>query len=262
MAAIGSGGVLSARVEGAVAVVTLNRPHVHNALDSELTRSLTQALRRFDEEPSVRALVLTGAGASFCSGDDLRTVRDADSGAFRRSIEQLQNLTACLIGLRKPIVCALNGPAFGAGLELVLACDVRVATPAFACATPEVRLGLIATNAATVLLPHLVGPSRARRMLFTGERMDAAWCLAAGLVDEVVPPEDLMPAAMRMASDYLVAAPEALATTRKLLMAPMKAALDEALRAEGEACVVAREAGEGREGVDAWFGERLPAWRA
>lgn len=213
-------GVLDAWMEGRTAVVRLNRPHVHNALDEALTRRLAAELGRIDADAGARAIVLTGAGASFCSGDDLSLVRDADPAQFERSIQGLQDLTAALLHLRKPVICALNGPAYGAGLELVLACDLRLATPDFLCATPEVKLGLIATNAATVLLPQLVGPARARRMLLTGARMDATWCHAAGLVDEIVEAQDLMPRALGLAAEFALAGPGALAATRRLLAAP------------------------------------------
>jgi enoyl-CoA hydratase/carnithine racemase len=255
-------GVLESWADGSAAVLRLNRPKVHNALDTELMRCLSEELQRVDEDPAVRAVVLTGAGASFCSGDDLRALRDADEAEFRRSIETLQALTARLLHLTKPTVCALNGPAFGAGLELILACDARLATPGFVCATPEVRLGLIATNGATVLLPHLIGSGHARRMLLTGARMDGSWCLSVGLVDELVAPEALMSRALALATEYAMAGPDAVAATRRLLVAPIQAALDEALASEAEYCIAARRSGEGREGVRAYFSTRAPDWQA
>lgn len=247
--------------DGPVAVVQLNRPEVHNALDPALCIRLQRSLEQLDGDPEVRAIVLTGAGRSFCSGDDLNIVREADGDAFHRAIEQLQSVTRCLLDLRKPVICALNGPAFGAGLELALACDIRMATPAFACATPEVRLGLIATNAATVLLPLLIGPGRARRMLLGGARVDAAWCLEAGLVDAIDDAETLLASAVAWASEFGEGGPEAIAATRRLLHAPLSAALSAALDAETAVCVAAQRSDEGQEGVAAYFERRTPAWR-
>jgi enoyl-CoA hydratase/carnithine racemase len=247
--------------DGPVAVVQLNRPQVRNALDPALCIRLQRTLEQLDDDPEVRAIVLTGAGRTFCSGDDLNVVRAASEADFRRAIERLQALTRCLVDLETPVVCALNGPALGAGLELALACDVRIAAPGFFCATPEVRLGLIATNAATVLLPLLIGPGRARRMLLGGGRVDAAWCLSAGLIDAIDEAETLLASALAWASEFAEAGPAALAASRRLLNAPLRAALGAALDQEADACVAAQASAEGREGVAAHFERRPPAWR-
>lgn len=256
------GGVLGAWTEGSTAVLRLQRPHVHNALDRALLAALHAELQRLEADPSIRAVILTGQGASFCAGDDLQTVRDSSPEEFRRSIEELQGLTARLLRRTHPVICAFNGPAYGAGLELSLACDIRLATPNFACSTPEVKLGLIATNAATVLLPHLVGPARARRMLFSGARMDARWCVEAGLIDEIVGPQVLMDRALALAAEFAEGGPGAVAETRRLLNAPLRDALDAALIDESATCVAARESHEGREGVESYFASRAPEWRS
>lgn len=165
-----------------------------------------------------------------------------------------------MIELSKPIVAALNGPAYGAGLELVLACDMRLATPLFACATPEVRLGLVATNGASLILPLLIGPSRARHLLMSGATRDADWCAGVGLVDEIVTDEALLPRATALAVELSSGAPGATAATRALLNVPFAAALKAALDAEATACINARATAEADEGVDAFFAKRSPAW--
>lgn len=246
--------------QGPVSVVQLSRPRVHNALNEAMMQELHRQLLAADQDPSVRALVLTGAGASFCSGDDLRIVREARPEDFKRAIDGLQALTVCLFQLRKPVVCAFNGPAFGAGLELALACDARLATQTFVCSTPEVQLGLIITNGASVLLPLLIGGARARRLMLTGSRVDAQWCLQAGLVDELVPDDSLIARAVELAGAMASGAPMAIAESRRLLNAPLLAALNEALRAEARQCVLARESRDGREGVVAFFEGRAPVW--
>ena len=179
----GAGGILLTSADGPVVTLRLNRPHVHNAFDDALLVALEAELARLDRADAVRAVILTGEGRSFSSGDDLKGLRDASDEAFAHSIDALQCVTARLFDMAKPVICALNGPAYGAGLELALACDVRLAAPGFVCATPEVRLGLVATNGASLLLPLLVGQSRARRMLLSGGSRNADWCLAAGLVE-------------------------------------------------------------------------------
>jgi enoyl-CoA hydratase/carnithine racemase len=243
-----------------VALLTLNRPHVHNALDRAALAALCDAFETLRDEPEVRAIVLTGTGKSFCSGDDLKALRTDTFEQFAEVIAALQALAILMVDSPKPIVAALNGPAFGAGLEMVLACDARLATRDFACATPETRLGLAATNGASLLLPMLIGQSRARDMLLTGRRKSADWCLEAGLIDEIVPAEALLSRALALAEAMSVGAPSASAAARRMLTAPFRAALDEALRIEEQACLDGRLSSECSEGVDAHFARRAPIW--
>ena len=243
-----------------VAVLTLNRPHVHNALDRPLMAALQQALQGAGADPAVGAIVLTGTGRSFCSGDDLKALRSESPERFAEAIEALQQLTACLFALPKPVVAALNGPAYGAGLELVLACDARIAAEPFLASTPEVRLGLVPTNGASILLPLLIGQSRARAMMMGGATKDAAWCLEAGLMDEIVPVEALMSRAIAIAAEMAKGAPGAVAAVRRMLNDPLEAAFAAALQLEADSCIAARNMPECAEGIDAFFARRPPQW--
>lgn len=251
---------LELTVAGAVATLRLNRPHVHNALDDEMLAALESALAMLDRDPAVRAIVLTGTGRSFCAGDDLKNLRASTHAAFADTIHALQRVTAAIVALSKPVVAALNGPAYGAGLELVLACDLRLATPDFACATPEVRLGLVATNGASLLLPLLIGASRARRLLLSGASQPAAWCAEAGLIDEIVSADRLEGRAREVALELAGGAPGATAATRALLNGPLAALMREALEVEAAACIAARASAEADEGVEAFFAKRAPHW--
>ena len=243
-----------------VALLTLNRPHVHNALDRPLMEALKHALQSAGTDPAVGAVVLTGAGRSFCSGDDLKALRGESPERFAEAIETLQALTACLFASPKPIVAALNGAAYGAGLELVLACDARIAAEPFLAATPEVRLGLVPTNGASILLPLLIGQSRARAMMMGGETKEAGWCLEAGLIDEIVPAEALLARAIAIAADMAKGAPGAVAAVRRMLNGPLEAAFAAALRREADSCIAARRTDECAEGIDAFFARRPPQW--
>lgn len=254
------GDSLLVSVTGAVATLTLNRPHVHNALDDALLVRLEAALGEVDRDPAIRAVVLTGAGRSFSAGDDLKNLRASGVEAFAETIHALQRVAAAIVTLSKPIIAALNGAAYGAGLELVLACDMRIATPDFVCATPEVRLGLVATNGASLLLPLLIGPSRARQLLFSGERRDAAWCEKVGLIDEIVAADQLPSRAAALALELGGGAPGATAATRAMLNAPLAEMMRRALDAEASACIAARASDEAGEGVDAFFAKRPPKW--
>ncbi|HEU4969546.1 enoyl-CoA hydratase/isomerase family protein [Sphingomonas sp.] len=252
--------LLVSRASPGIAVLTLARPRVHNALNMALLDALLAEVRGAAADPDLRALVLTGTGASFCSGDDLAGLRASGSAEFERVLDALQSLTLALVDCPKPVIAALNGPAYGAGLELVLACDVRLATPFFAAATPEVRLGLVATNGATVLLPHLIGPSRARRMLLDGEPRPVEWCLRAGLVDALIAPERLVDEAVACAAVLSSGAPGAIAATRAMMNAPLRDALQQALACEKRTCLEARQSPDCEEGVRAFFERRQPRW--
>jgi 2-(1,2-epoxy-1,2-dihydrophenyl)acetyl-CoA isomerase len=241
-------------------LLQIDRPAARNALDDDLLDSLIGAVDGVRDDSQVRALVLTGAGTVFCAGDDLKAALRATRAQFAATIHRLQALSAALLDLGKPSVAAMNGPAFGGGLELALNCDVRIATADFQCATPEVQLGLTPTNAATVLLPLLIGHSNARRMMFSGARCDAGWCLQAGLLDEITTPADLLPRAVAIAEELSSSAPLALAATRRLLNAPLRDALQRALEAEAEVCVAAHGA-EALAGVRAFLAREPAPWK-
>jgi enoyl-CoA hydratase/carnithine racemase len=197
--------------EDAVALLTLNRPDKRNAVNDEMRAELTAAFAGFDADPSLRVVVLTGAGSAFCAGGDLSasTVPDPDRP---RIIEPLDKFA-------KPVIAAINGVAFGGGLELALACDLRIASHAARFALPEVRLGSLPGSGGTQRLPAVVGPSLAAQMILTGEPIDAARALAAGLVSELCAPEKLLDTAVAHARAIARNAPLAVIAAKRLLRA-------------------------------------------
>ena len=197
--------------EDAVALLTLNRPDKRNAVNDEMRAELTAAFAGFDADPSLRVVVLTGAGSAFCAGGDLSasTVPDPDRP---RIIEPLDKFA-------KPVIAAINGIAFGGGLELALACDLRIASHAARFALPEVRLGSLPGSGGTQRLPAVVGPSLAAQMILTGEPIDAARALAAGLVSELCAPEKLLDTALAHARAIARNAPLAVIAAKRLLRA-------------------------------------------
>lgn len=253
--ALGSSTVRWERIDD-ICVLTLARPEVHNALDLPTIEALTTALGHVGRVPGLRAVVITGEGPSFCSGDDLRDVSTATRAAFARVLAALQKLTQTIFDASVPVVAALNGPAYGAGLELILACDARVAVPTFACAAPEVRLGLVATNAASLLLPQIVGPANARLLLMSGRDFDLGWCVDAGLVDVVAEPTELLTVARARAAELAGGRPNAVAATRWMLNAPIADALRAALATEAGLCAECRESEEAIDAVRAFFDGR------
>jgi enoyl-CoA hydratase/carnithine racemase len=193
--------VLTETVDGGVRIVTLNRPHRLNAIVPELLEELLAALRSADLDPAVRAIVLTGAGRAFCSGDDLKDfgAQASDEPTARAYIERIQEVTRAIVFGDKPVIGAIRGWAAGGGLEWVINCDFAIAAEATRCFFPEISLGVFVTGGVTELLPRIVGLQRARELIMLGERFDAVQAYAWGLVHKVVPDVDLMVEALALA---------------------------------------------------------------
>jgi len=185
-------------VRKGVAVITLNRPEARNALSDELSPALRRMIRERGEDDTIGAVLLTGAGSAFCAGGDVKGMGDNSRQAevaFEERLQDLQQrqraLTGALVGLRKPTIAALPGPAAGAGLALALACDVRIAAESAFVSTGYARVGLSGDYGIAWLLTRLVGTAQARQLMFTAERVEASRCERLGLVNRVVPDEAL-----------------------------------------------------------------------
>src|SRR6201992_344186 len=178
-----------------VAVITLNRPEVRNALSDRLTPALRSMIKACGENPEVGALLITGAGAAFCAGGDVKGMganRDPKKLGMSHDekVAHLQErqrlLTGALVSVRKPTIAALPGAAAGAGLAIAMACDIRIAAESAFVSTGYLRVGLSGDYGIAWLLTRLVGTARARELMFTSDKVDAARCAAIGLVNRVV----------------------------------------------------------------------------
>ncbi len=203
---------LDIRTEDSVALVTLNRPDQRNAINDEMRAELIEAFARFDADPSVRVVVLTGAGTAFCAGGDLSAVMIPPDPTRSRIVEPLDQFS-------KPLIAAINGLAYGGGLELALACDIRIAAATARFALPEVRIGSMPGSGGTQRLPAAVGPTLAAQMILTGEPIDAARALAAGLVSELCEPDKLLETALTLARTIARNAPLAVVAAKRALRA-------------------------------------------
>jgi enoyl-CoA hydratase/carnithine racemase len=203
---------LDIHIEEAFALVTLNRPDKRNAVNDEMKGELVAAFARFDADATVRAVVLSGAGSAFCAGGDLSAVMVPPDPTRSRIVEPLDQFT-------KPVIAAINGLAYGGGLELALACDIRIASTAARFALPEVRIGSMPGSGGTQRLPAVVGPTLAAQMILTGEPIDAARALAAGLVSELCEPDKLMETATAQARTIARNAPLAVIAAKRALRA-------------------------------------------
>ncbi|MFI7613658.1 enoyl-CoA hydratase/isomerase family protein [Nonomuraea terrae] len=234
-------------VDGPVAVVTLNRPAKLNAITPDMAAALRACLDRVDADPGIRVAVLTGAGErSFCVGSD---IGELDAYATPWEFRNRADYGDAVRALRKPIVAAVNGYAYGGGLELALACDIRMAAETATFAAPEIKLGWIGGSGQSVLLAHAVGPGNAAKMLLTGDPIDAARAAAWGLVTDVHPREELIPAARRLAETIAARPPIAAQTAKANLRAAYSMPLDQAIRYERDlqtVCFATADAAEGR----------------
>ena len=216
-------GQIAVRLDGAVAVLELNRPP-HNHVTVELMRELADILDEIDAEPAVRATVLAAAGKSFCAGADFSAPRPT-GGSTTGSVNELYEEAVRLFAARKPIIAAVQGAAIGAGLGLALVADFRVATPEARFSANFVKLGFHPGFGISHTLPRLIGTQKASLMCLTGRRIKPQDALSWGLVDEVVPAEQLRAAALSLAHELAENAPLAVQSTRATLRAGLAASV-------------------------------------
>lgn len=208
--------VLVARDEGVV-TITLNRPEVRNALDTGLVAELQHELRELAATPDVRAVILTGAGPVFCAGADLKQRTTMTPEEVARHTDGVMECTKMVAALPVPVIAAVNGGAYAGGMELALACDIRVAASDAGFALPEITLGIFPGAGAPLRLPHLVGKGWTKLLVLTGERIDAGTALRIGLVEVVVSPDRLIPEAERLARRIADANPVAVRSVKSLI---------------------------------------------
>lgn len=252
---------LDIRREDAVAVVTMNRPQTRNALsDADAVEALVDMCETFNRDHTVRAVVLTGAGPAFSSGGNLKNLRKQFGSAAGEPVmsryayrDGIQRLPLALCNLEVPVIAAVNGPALGAGNDLVCMCDIRIASEAAVFAATFVKLGLIPGDGGAWLLPRAVGMSRAAELCFTGDTVDAAQALEWGLVSRVVPPEALMPTALELAHRIARNPGHALRMSKRLLKEGQHARLDTILEMSAGLQALAHHTAEHEAALDGFL---------
>jgi len=183
-----------------IGILTVNRPDKLNAISNELTSELSSLMDELEKDDKLRVLVITGAGdKAFVAGADIQELVDRDARMGRRVSRDRQEIFSRIENLPVPVIAAVNGYALGGGLELALACNIRVCSEKAQFGAPEVKLGIIPGDGGTQRLPRLVGLGRGMEMVLTGDFIDAQEAYRIGLVNKVVPPEELMNAAMELA---------------------------------------------------------------
>jgi enoyl-CoA hydratase len=243
-----------------IAVLTIDRPDVRNALDRETVREVTSALADLEHDDGVGALIITGGGTTvFVAGADIRQLRDRTRDDGLAAINS--SLFAAIERWGKPTIAAINGHALGGGCELALACDLRIAADHATLGQPEVGLGIIPAAGATQRLPRLVGLGRAKQLILTGEAIDAQTALEWGLVNAVVAGPELLATARRWAARILSRGPLAIRLARLALNASARVDLDSGLLIETLAQAICFDSDDKREGTTAFLEKRRPRFQ-
>jgi 2-(1,2-epoxy-1,2-dihydrophenyl)acetyl-CoA isomerase len=253
-------------VKDGVATLTLNRPERLNALGDTLRDDLQDAITGASDDPEVRVMIVTGAGKGFCSGGDVKAMSERkESGSGRPLMEKVapgRDLT--VLALRnspKPVIAAVNGAAAGAGFNLALCCDIRLASTAAKFSQAFVKRGLHPDWGGTYFLPRVVGTAKACELIFTGAIIDAEEALKLGIVSAVHTPEELMPAALGLARKIAEGPPIAIRLAKRGIYHNLECDLRQALEYETFAQNICFETEDATEGIRAFVEKRAPSFR-
>jgi enoyl-CoA hydratase/carnithine racemase len=224
-------------IDGAVSVVTLQRPERLNAISGALLVDLHAALQAAQNEPATRCIVFTGAGRAFCAGDDLKEFGEQSESpaAIAEHCERIQQITRDIMFGPKLVISAVHGYAVGGGFEWVLNCDMVVAADTLVCFFPEMALGHFVTGGITHLLPQILGHQRTMELIVLGERQSAADLKALGLVNRVVPADQMLPTALALAAEVVTRSAGATARLKRVLTSGLGPRIEEALLVESKA---------------------------
>jgi enoyl-CoA hydratase len=239
-----------------VLLITLNRPQARNAINQEVAWAVEAAIDQLDSDPALGAAIISGNGPAFCAGMDLKAfARGETPRTDRRGFAGLTKLPP-----DKPLIAAVEGPAFGGGFEVVLACDLVVASEGAKFGLPEVRRGLIASGGGLIRLPRLIPPARALEILLTGEPVDAAEAHALGLVNRLVEPGKAVTAALELAQVITANAPLAVAAAKRVVRESADWPMDAAFARQERIAKPILASNDAREGALAFAEKRAPCW--
>ncbi len=248
--------------DGAVVYITLNRPTVLNALSIQMRDDLYVALQAVSDDPDVRLAVFQGAGErAFCAGADISEFGTAPSFVIARQARWQRDLWGLFMAQEKPLVAAIHGYALGAGLELSLCCDLRIASEDAQFGLPEVNLGMVPSAGGTQTLPRHTSLGKALEMVMSGDRITATQALDAGLVHRVVPRTQLMAAAREMVQKLLAASPLALRLAKTAVVRGLDMGMESGLSLEARLWLQAVGSMDAREGVQAALEGRSPLFQ-
>ncbi|WP_433213895.1 enoyl-CoA hydratase/isomerase family protein [Microtetraspora malaysiensis] len=238
-----------------VATLTLNRPEKLNAVTPEMTDEIRGIAQTINTDPAVRVVILTGTGKAFCAGSD---IKELDTYPTPWAFRDRPDYCDAVRGIRKPVIAAVNGYAFGGGLELAMSCDIRLAADTASFAAPEIKLGWIGGGGMAAFLTHSIGPSNAAKMIYTGDPVDAGQALTWGLVSSLHPMDELLPAARELADRIAQRAPIAAQTGKLNLRAAHSMPLENCIQYERDLQTVTFGTEDAAEGRAAFKQKRHP----
>jgi 2-(1,2-epoxy-1,2-dihydrophenyl)acetyl-CoA isomerase len=256
---------LNFSAEGAFAKVALNRPEALNAISVEMAEELTKVFEELKFQDQIRAVILTGAGRAFCSGGDVKqmlTVVDKDPASyFGAPLEIYHRLILSIRELPKPVIAAINGLATGAGFNLALACDVRIASDNAKMSQAFIRIGLVPDFGGTFFLPRIVGLTKAMELMMTGELIDAEQAKQLNIVNLVVKESELEASANFFAAEAAQLPTSAIGRLKRLMNASFSSSLEEQLKLEAEMQIESAGTEDFAEGVRAFSQKRMPKFK-
>ncbi|MCG8383805.1 MAG: enoyl-CoA hydratase/isomerase family protein [Gammaproteobacteria bacterium] len=249
--------------DGPYGIITLNRPDLLNAISIELGEELTELLDTLEGELEPRVLIITGSERAFCAGADLKSVHARAKGnnpalASKRFLDGINQLFTRMETYPKPIVAAMSGIAYGGGCELALACDVRVVADNSRIALSEVRLGVLPAAGGTQRLPRVIGLSRAKHMMLSGDPIDGQTALDWGFAQAIAPAADVLQAAKELSAPYLKGAPVSQTALKACALAAFDSDTASGLKIERQWANFLHTTTDSKEGVAAFNEKRKP----
>ena len=248
--------------DSGITTITLNRPEKLNALAGHMRRDLAEALEAAGSDRNVQVVVITGAGRAFCAGGDIRAMAELiekeDADEFSRLLGSARRVITAIRQMTKPVVASIGGPASGAGFNLALACDLRIASSDATFSQSFVKVGLHPDWGGTYFLPRLVTPNKACELFFLGETIDANEALRLGLINYIVEPAELETETRKLAERLRAAPAISVAAAKQAVYMSQTAEIEDMLRFETEAQLRCFESEDGREGVRAFLEKREP----
>ncbi len=253
---------IEVRIDSRVAVVTLNRPDVRNALNNTIVSELYDVFEKLAGADEIRCIVLTGKGSSFCSGADLKWLKNIQSNSSQRNYDESLKLTKLLFLINnhpKPVIAKVNGPAVGGGVGLMLGCDIVIAEENLRFGLSEVAMGIVPA-AIVPFIVNRIGETLAREYLITGERVHAAEAVRIGLINYAVPLEQLDEFVDSKVDRILKNGPQAIQIVKEMIFKTQLYKSDELHNYIADVITELRKSDEAREGMDAFIEKRKPGW--
>jgi enoyl-CoA hydratase len=245
-----------------IATITINRPEALNAFSAEVVSEILQAIEDMKADESVRVVVLTGAGEkAFSAGADIKAMKGMNALKARELSQMGEKLCSALENLEKPVIAAINGYALGGGLEVAMACDIRIASENARMGQTEINIGLIPGWGGTQRLTRLIGATKAKELIFTGKMIDAKTAEQLGLVNMVVPQDKFRETVRQFALELAQKAPVALKVAKALINKGAEISLDAAIALEREGFGVVASTEDLQEGVSAFIEKRKPVFK-